>query len=64
KDAQPCTCYREDIAEIHSQVDDVTRGIQHDAEDILDDADDINDYTDDTKEIENAKQQDESGESG
>ncbi|KAL3888358.1 hypothetical protein ACJMK2_000728 [Sinanodonta woodiana] len=54
--AQSCTCYSEDIAKIHSQVDDVTRVIQHDAEDIQHDADD-------KKEIENAKQQDESGKS-
>ncbi|KAL3876710.1 hypothetical protein ACJMK2_034512 [Sinanodonta woodiana] len=63
KDAQLCTCYSEDIAQIHSQVDDVTRVIQHDAEDIQDDVDDIQHNADDKKEIENAKQQDESGKS-
>ncbi|KAL3866460.1 hypothetical protein ACJMK2_043755 [Sinanodonta woodiana] len=51
----------EDIAQIHSLVDDVTRVIQHDAADIQDDADDIQHDADDKKEIENAKQQDESG---
>ena len=54
KDAQSCMCYREDSAEVDSQVDDATR------EEILE----IQHDDDDKEEIENAKQHDESGESG